>query len=366
MFYKKVMKLNILLILSLLVVNLVLAVPITYEVTINGLVDEQPLIITKSEIKDCESKCSYPIPNFESQEDFIFNNYSIDNPSELIKAISFESNNQLTSSLLTDSIIVEVIELKEELKIGRLVTKNLNLGQNNIVLQLENIGQKDITNAYITISGDGIKTISKSTINLPKEQSDFVTAVVSIVNSGDIDIIIKAYSDDLLLGQTIESIFVNPPEEDLEKETTPAIIYVNETYAKEEIDMLWEAISKNEKNYFLKEAEEYNLPDLIDGISDTKEEIKQLQLSYSSLTKEAFDNRVEIILRSLEDINTQIDLAQPKELTDKIKENLGLIATTLGVIVSSLTAFGLVKSHTKHKEEKSSNKIVSKLNKKTK
>ncbi len=344
------MKQFFLIIIFILYVSLVSAIPISYDVTINGVVSDSPFTLTKNEVRDCENTCTFQVPSFETPENFIFSNYVISNPSEQIKSIKFESTNNLTSITFNDNIALEIVELKEELKIGRLITKTLSPGQNNIVLQLENIGNKDLTEVYIQISGDGVKTTGKSTVDIPVAQSDFVTAIVQITNYNDIDIIIKAYSDDKLLGQTIESIYVPPPE--VEEPDLPEIKYVDSKYAEEEINKLWSKLNEHEKEFYSKESQEYVIADLTNNFEEMREEIGNLELGYNTLTKEKFDKEIAIISRNLNDIKTQIDFAKPKKFADTIKENLVLIATGLGVLVSALTALTLAKSHLGSKNNK--------------
>ncbi|MEK6923019.1 MAG: hypothetical protein AABX08_04430 [Nanoarchaeota archaeon] len=344
--------------MTLIFAAFAMAAPVIYGITVNGFADGVAFTKTQNEVKECENTCEFPVAQFEVPERFTFTNYVIANPSELIKSIKFKSTNELTSSSFEDIIVLETLELKEELKIGRLVTKNLNQGQNNLVIQLENIGLKDINDISVQISGDGVKTTSRSMISLAKEQTDFINTIVQITNYGDIDIIIKAYSNEKLLGQAIETIYVEPPEE----LPTEEVVYVDDDYAQAEVNKLWDKLSSYEKEYFTKESQDYKLSDLESDLDNIKNDIKELELNYGKLTKEGFDREVSIILRSLDDVKLQIDLAAPKKFTDSIKEHLVLIATSLGIIVSSLTAFGLAKSHvlSKNKEEKKVHKAAKK------
>lgn len=87
------------------------------------------------------------------------------------------------------------------------------------------------------------------------------------------------------------------------------------------------------------------MPDVTNVINDAKSEIKKLQLDPESITEESFNRRIGILTKSLEEINVKLGLAAPKGLGEKLKDNLGVIATTIGVLVSSLTAYGLLKTH---------------------
>ena len=328
-------------------INAVLAAPVSYDITINGLVNDLPFNQTKSEVKNCENECKYQPPEFDLPENFTFSDYVISNPSELIESIMFGSTDSETSSLVNDNILIQIKELKEELSIKKLVTRTLNLGQNNLVVEIENTGNKEISEVYVTISGDGVKTLSTTKINLSQGSSDFVTTIVSIENYGAIDIIIKAYTRQTLLGQAIETISVNSPPEEEQTET----IYVDEKYAKPIIDETWKRLNEYEKDYFLKISEDFKVPDLSGVIEETKVQIRELQTSYSSLTKEEFNRKKEIIEFNLEDIRAQLELATPQKFSDKLKSNAGVIGTVIGLIVSSLTAWGLVKSHLKVKDQ---------------
>ncbi len=338
----------------LLLVNLAQAVPVSYDITINGILNETLFTKTVNEVKECDTTCVIDLPTFDVPENFNFTNYTLANPSESINFIQFESSADFFSNSAQDKVVVAIVDLKEELKISRLITRDLNSGQNNVVLQLDNVGGKDLKDVSIQISGDGVKTVGKSSVNIPTGQSDFATATVQVTNYGEIDIIIKAYSGEQLLGQTIETITVPLLLENTETKEDAAV-YVDGEYAKAGIDQLWKKLDEYENEYYLKKTQEYELPDMEGDINEVKDQIGELELNSNKLTKEVFDKDVNLLTRNLEDIKTQINFAQPKKFADKLKENLILIATGLGVVVSSLTALGLAKSHIRKGE---SNKVT--------
>ena len=336
----------------LFISQIAIALPVNYDITIFGTVDGILFSKTQNEVKDCiEQMCTYDIPFFETPDNFTFSNYSLSHSSELIKSIVFESTNDLTSTLLIDKILLTTKELKEELKIGRLVTKNLVTGQNTLVLQIDNIGTKDLTEVYTQISGDGVKTVNAPTLNIPKGQSDFTTTTVIVTNTGNIDIIIKAYAGNVLLGQAIETISV-PALEQAPVEDTQVVELINISYGQEQIESLWNILTEYERDFLTKKSEEYNIIDLSESFDEISEDIKDLELRLPDMTKESFDREISLIRRSLDDLKLQLDHATPRKFTDKIKENVGVIATVIGAIVSALTAFGLAKTHVKGKEKK--------------
>ena len=326
-----------------------LALPVSYDITLSGTVDGTSFSKTQNEVKECdEGMCVFDVPVFETPVNFTFSNYTLSQPSELIKSLAFESTNDVLSTLITDKITLTTKELKEELKIGRLVTKNLVSGQNTIVLQIENIGTKDLKEVHTEISGDGVKTMSSQRVSILRGQSDFTTTFVSVTNTGTIDIIIKAYAGDVLLGQTIETISVPVPQQI----DTEVVAVVDIAYAQEQVELLWSTVTEYERVFLTKRAEEYVLTDLTDALDKINEEIKDLELRIPDMTKESFDREVSLIKRSLDDVKLQLDHATPKKFTDKLKENVGAVAAVIGTIVSALTAYGLAKTHVAKGKEK--------------
>ena len=337
------MKRGIAIIFALLSVHLAMAGTISYDVTASGT----NFSITQTETKECDLSCSFALPNFQLPENETASQYSISNVTGQPNKIAFNSTGELTSTLPSDTIAIEYALPKEELKIAKMLTKTLNVGQNNIVVQLDNTGNVDLEDITVQISGDGVKTTDKTPVNIPKGKSDFATTVVSITTKGTIDIILKAYSKDKMLAQSIETVTVNGPEE--KKVEAPKTVDAN--YAQQKTDELWKKLEESEKAYLTKKAGGYNVPDVTSTISEAKSEIKKLQLDSAELTEEAFNRRLGVAAKSLEEINLKLGLAAPKGIGDKLKDNMATIATTIGLIVSSLTAYGLAKTHIGQKKQ---------------
>lgn len=349
------MKKILTLIIAVLMVQLALAGTITYDVTVSGTANEQNFSSTVSETKECEFSCDFTMPQFELPGDFTLKENSISNVTGQPNKISFSSTGTLASAQANDTIKIEYALPKKELKITKMVTSTLNQGQNNIVVQLENTGNVDLANVSIQASGDGVKTTDRTLVNIGKGKTEFATAIVSITNAGTIDVIIKAYAQDSMLAQTIETININAAEqkeetpEEKPQEAKPEM--VDPDYAQKKTNDLWDQLEEYEKRYLTKKAEGYNMPDLAGTITEAKSEIKKLQLESDGLTENAFNKRVTIVTNSLEEINIKMELAAPKKFGEKMKDNLGTIATTIGVLVSSLTAYGLMKTHVGPKKD---------------
>ncbi len=336
-------KRGIAIIFALLSVHLALAGTISYDVTASGT----NFSITQTETKECDISCSFALPEFQLPNNATASQYSISNVTGQPNKIAFNSTGELTTTLPSDTIEIEYALPKEELKIQKMLTKTLNVGQNNIVVQLDNTGNVDLEEVTAQINGDGVKTTDKMPVSIQKGKSEFATTVVSITTKGTVDIIIKAYSKDRMLAQSIETITVNGPEE--QKAEAPK--KVDAEYAQQKTDDLWKQLEEYERAYLTKKAEGYNVPDITGTISEAKSDIKRLQLDSEDMTEEAFNRKLNLAAKSLGEISIKLGLAAPKGIGDKIKDNLTVIATTIGLIVSSLTAYGLAKTHIGQKKQ---------------
>ncbi len=325
-------------------IQLALAGTIGYDITVIGTVNGESSNMTKAETKDCELSCSFQLPQFELPENFTLTEYIISNVTGQPNKIAFNSTGELQSAQADDTIEIEYEAPRKELSIARVVTKTLNQGQNNIVVQLDNTGNIDLPDITVQISGDGVKTTDKQPVSVAKGKSEFATVIVSVTSQGTVDLVIKAYEKDAMLAQGIDTITVNAiPEDQKPEETKPTIIDAD--YAQQKTNELWKQLEEYEKTYLTKKSEGYNMPDLTSTISEAKSEIKKLQLESTDITEASFNRRTEVINNILEEISIKLGLAAPKKLGEKLKDNIGIIATSLGVLVSSLTAYGLLKTH---------------------
>ena len=337
------MKRGFTIIFALLSAHLALAGTISYDVTASGT----NFSITQTETKECDLGCSFALPSFQLPENATASQYTISNITGQPNKIAFNSTGGLTTTLPADTIEIEYALPKEGLKIAKMLTKTLNVGQNNIVVQLDNTGNVDLEEVTVQVNGDGVKTTDKMPVSIQKGKSEFATTVASITTKGTVDIIIKAYSKDRMLAQSIETITVNGPEE--QKAEAPK--KVDAEYAQQKTDELWKQLEEYEKAYLTKKAEGYNVPDVTGTISEAKSEIKRLQLDSEDMTEEAFNRKLNLAAKILGEISIKLGLAAPKGIGDRLKDNLTVIATTIGLIVSSLTAYGLAKTHIGQKKQ---------------
>lgn len=319
----------------LLLITTVKAIQVDYSIKIENSTSSE--IIPQS--KECDLECMFSLPQSTLEN---ITTYSIpEYDTDSIKEIKFLSTDLQSTTNSEDKIYV-LIE-KTSVKILSVAPSLLYPGNNNLVIQIENDGSEELLDLYATISGEGVKTKDSNKLeSLSQKQSNFLNVLLEVSARDQADVIIKIFSASNLIKQEIKTISIKTEE----KKPIDEKKVINVTDASQKITKAREDLRKYEEEMFNKRADGYDVKNIEGDIEYTKSLIQKVQLEYVRYSQEDFDLNYNLITSNIEDIRLKLNVAQPaKTLGDRIKDNIIVISTAIGLIISALTAWGLAKTH---------------------
>ncbi|MEK6951565.1 MAG: hypothetical protein AABX29_00965 [Nanoarchaeota archaeon] len=311
------------------------AIQVDYSIKVENSTSSE--VIQQS--KECDLECmfSLPQPTVENITSYSISDYNTD----LIKEIKFLSTD-LQSTTNSEDKIYLLIE-KTSVKILSIAPSLLYPGNNNLVIQIENDGSEELLDLHGTVSGEGIKTKEFSSLeSLAYKKADFLNVLLEVSAQDKADVIIKIFSASDLIKQEIKTISIKTEAKKPVEEKKS----VNVTDASLKISKAREDLRNYEEEMFNKRADGYDVKNIESDIEDTKTIIQKVQLEYVRYSQEDFDLNYNLITSNIEDIRLKLNVAQPaKTLGDRIKDNIIIISTAVGLIISAFTAWGLAKTH---------------------
>ncbi len=321
--------------LALLFISAVKATPVDYSVKVENSTSSEII----PQVKECDLECMFPLPPsaIENITSYSISGYNTD----LIKEIKFLSTDSQSTTNNEDKLFI-LVE-KTSVRILSVAPNLLYPGNNNLIIQIENDGSEELLDLHATISGEGIKTKEYSTLeSLKPKESNFLNVLLEVSAQDKADIIVKIFSASNTLKQEIKTVSIKSEE----KKQTEEKQTLNATDASQKITKAREDLRKYEEEMFNKKADGYAVTSIEGDIEDTKNLIQKVQLEYVRYSQEDFDLNYNLITSNIEDIRLKLNVAQPaKTLGDRIKDNIIIISTAIGLIISSLTAWGLAKTH---------------------
>jgi len=319
----------------LFLITTVKATQVDYSIKVENSTSSE--LIPQS--KECDLECMFSLPQstIENITSYSISDYNTDS----IKEIKFLSTDLQSTTNSEDKIYI-LIE-KTSVKILSIAPNRLYPGNNNLVIQIENDGSEELLDLHATVSGEGIKTKEFSSLGaLASRRSDFLNVLLEVSAQDQVDVIIKIFSASDLIKQEIKTISIKTEaKKPLEEKKS-----INITDAASKIAKAREDLRKYEEEMFNKRADGYDVKSIEGDIEDTKSLIQKVQLEYIRYSQEDFDLNYNLITSNIEDIRLKLNVAQPaKTLGDRIKDNIIVISTAVGLIISAFTAWGLAKTH---------------------
>lgn len=321
--------------IALLLITTVKATSVDYSIKVENSTSSE--IIQQS--KECDLECMFSLPQSTIEN---ITSYSIsDYNTNLIKEIKFLSTDLQSTANNEDKIYI-LVE-KTSVRILSVAPSLLYPGNNNLVIQIENDGSEELLDLHSTVSGEGIKTKEFSSLeSLASKKSDFLNVLLEVSAQDQADIIIKIFSASNLIKQEIKTISIKTEAKKPVEEKKS----INITDATLKISKAREDLRKYEEEMFNKRADGYDVKSIEGDVEDTKNIIQKIQLEYVRYSQEDFDLNYNLIISNIEDIRLKLNVAQPaKTLGDRIKDNIIVISTAIGLIISAFTAWGLAKTH---------------------
>ncbi|MEK6934500.1 MAG: hypothetical protein AABW46_01350 [Nanoarchaeota archaeon] len=323
----------------LLSITTVTAVSVDYSIKVENSTSSEIIPQTK----ECDLECifSLPQPSIENTVTYSISDYN----TELIKEIKFLSTDSQSTTTSEDKLIILV--KKTSIKILSVVPNLLYPGNNNLIIQIENDGSEELLDLHATISGEGIKTKEFSSLeSLSPKKSEFLNILLEVSAQDQVDVIVKIFSASEVIKQEIKTISIKSEKKPVEEKPTEEKQTLNSTDASQKITKVREDLRKYEEEMFNKRADGYDVKNIEGDIEDTKSLIQKVQLEYIRYSQEDFDLNYNLITSNIEDIRLKLNVAQPtKTFGERIKDNIIVISTAVGLIISALTAYGLAKTH---------------------
>lgn len=360
------MKLALAFALLLMSFSIVFAAEISYDVTFNGFdANNQSVTLVQSVNQNCETKCTYALPNFAVPENTMFMSYSLSSSSN----VYFTSTNAKQSQKQDDSIVAEIPEeapicsptkceskcvkcsdnkchepsfvCREQLSIDKIAPKEIDLGQNQINILVKNTGNVDISQISAELSGDGILTTSAIPIQkLVAGDKDYVFIKINTSKSGVIDLVIKIIIDDLVRDKFVDQLTVFEA-----KNSQPTETY-NASALNDQLASLRQTYRTLESNYQEKKAVGYPVDIVYDKLKEVYAILSDAQSKLLSENYKQVQVSINLIQNNMQDIDYQLKNAKQPELTfsDKLKSNLLFFGSIAAAIVSIFTAYKLVQN----------------------
>ncbi|MBS3163561.1 hypothetical protein J4427_02620 [Candidatus Woesearchaeota archaeon] len=230
----------------------------------------------------------------------------------------------------------------EDLKVESISPDEIKIGERQLNIIVVNNGNVDLEDVYAEVSGDGISMIDNTPIDkLVSKDRDYAFVQIEAKTAGNIDLIVKLYSNGNLIKKDIEQISVLAEEAENKTET------FNKTELENKLKGLQSKYITLEESYQTKKEEGYNLEIVSSNIMGVDTYLKDARFYLlDGDLKKAYVN-LAIVEESLNEIEQGLDKAKKTERTwvDSIKENLFYISSIAAAFVSILTAYKLTSHH---------------------
>jgi hypothetical protein len=384
-----------LIILSIATAAAASAVDVGFTVEVNA-VDQDGTVFTDSAVasQQCGSRCEFPVGTvsaFEIPENYTFSNYTLIDADSASYSVYFSSTQGKSTQDQGDSIIVEVVqqpeeppeeipeepvlvckddhcdrgcvkcsddschppefECVEELGIDKLFPRTMEVGQTQLNILLRNSGTVGFVNVYALVSGDGIVTMEKMPIeSLPAGDKDYAFVRINATKAGSIDLVVKLFVNARLTKTLVEQITViekkvsapvetAAPEEDSESPDA--------TEVSTQLDMLKEKYRGLEQDYLDKKSGGYDVEFIYSSLQKAQDHLVNAQTSLFEGDYRKARASIEIAEEFLNTVENQLAVAkkQQAKFSDKVRNNMIYIGSIAAAVVSTLTAYSLVKSN---------------------
>jgi hypothetical protein len=249
-------------------------------------------------------------------------------------------NNEINETIsITDFNLIKVFPIE------------MSIGDTQLNLQIENIGNTDLNDVGALITGQGVSTYNIEPIELLKPgEKGYIWLLINTKQAGNIILNVKIKNK--IFTQEIKVIDPNARTEkgiDLEK-----LNLLND-----ELSNLTKLYGTYDSEYKNKKNEGYD----VGGISfnDVKNYIRNAQVYSTKKDVENLEANIVLIKSELNDIKNNLDntVIPQVTITDQIKNNLPLISGILGTIVTFFAVWEILK-----KKKESLKKSVKTLDKK--
>ena len=179
---------------------------------------------------------------------------------------------------------------------------------------------------------------------LPSGEKDYTFTKVLAENAGVNDIIVKVYANKTLVTQEIVSITVTEEEQEEEE-----IVLFNQTAALAALNETRVKYNALEMQYYEKEKQDYLVFGIDKDLVEIKEYLRQAQVAVIEQDEKAFQKNLVAAQTTIENVAAELESAQKEDKTfiEILSENLALIGSLFGVLISGVTVWSMTKVHLK-------------------
>ena len=236
-------------------------------------------------------------------------------------------------------------ECTTALVVEKVTPSTIKTGEQQLNILLKNTGTVALFDIEAEVSGYGITTLETLSIEaLPFGEKDYTFTKVLAENAGVNDIIVKVYANKTLVTQEIVSITVTEEEQEEEEivlfNQTAALAALNETRVKyNALEML----------YYEKEKQDYLVFGIDKDLVEIKEYLRQAQVAVIEQDEKEFQKNLVAAQTTIENVAAELESAQKEDKTfiEILSENLALIGSLFGVLISGVTVWSMTKVHLK-------------------
>jgi hypothetical protein len=225
--------------------------------------------------------------------------------------------------------------------------KQINVGDSQLNLYVENTGNQDLNSLMAIITGEGISTYDVTPIEtLKPDQKSYIIARINAKESGMIDLQIK------ILDDVFErKIAVRNPEEEqgaIEQQREEERRKERLDAAAKQLSNLTDEYDSLEELYYAKKNQGFDLASI--DLKDAKGYLRDAQAGYTKGDVDATEASLVILRNELNDLSALLENVQkPKRSFGQwIKDNSTFVVTfgyILGIIISLFTIIELVKKN---------------------
>ncbi len=238
------------------------------------------------------------------------------------------------------------IGCQEKITIEKITPTTINKGEQQLNILMNNTGNVAMPFVAAEVVGFGIATVEEIPIEvLAVGDKDYTFTKVSVTEAGTVDIIVKISVNGTIISQQIFQITVISEDIQLEQETE----LFNLTQGNEIIAQLKEQYDVLETQYYEKEKKDYILYGIKEDLDDIKEALRLAQVAIIEENQKDFDKNSIYAATSLATVQQQVESAEKEKKTmwEVLYENLAVIGSVLGVLISVVTVWSMTKVHLK-------------------
>ena len=235
----------------------------------------------------------------------------------------------------------------ETLAVEKVTPTTINKGEEQLNIVVRNTGNVALQNIEAQVTGYGITTQETFSIEtLLAGEKDYTFTKIVAEQSGTIDLVVKIYVNGSLLAQDIAELIVL---EDAVVEVVEEVNTFNTTAATQQLNETRNMFNTLEKQYYEKEKQDYLLYGIDEDLDDIKEYLRLAQVAIIEANAKEFEKNILAAKSGMETAEADLTRAEKEEKTilELLSENLALIGSLLGVLISAITVWSMTKVHLK-------------------